>query len=316
MKKIIRNLLIVVLIATTPAVCLSFTKKRARLENDVAVPFFPEKDVGGGVKISEASEKNESDTPLHLGNPSRAKKDERNEENFLMEKTSYSLSYNNQTLNANWVAWHLSKDDLGNVGRDKYFYRDDSLPRKWYAVNYNDFQFAEYGFERGHLCPSADRTSDAQQNSETFYMTNIVPQSPENNQTIWNDLEMYARKLAQDGNELYIFAGTHGTGGSSEKGELDYIQVKNGRAKIRVPAYLWKVIVILKDGDGDISRIDKNTKIIAVMMPNANGCSANRWQSYIVSVDEIEAATGLDFLDLLDDEIEDAVEVRRYIANM
>lgn len=266
----------------------------------------------GGVTLSPASASSPSDTPLHLGNPSRAVSNAKNETDYLLEKSTYALSYNNKTYNANWVAWHLSADDFGKANRDNFFYEDSSLPKNWYAVKYNDFRFSEYGFERGHLCPSADRTADAEMNTETFHMTNIVPQAPDNNQGVWNDLEMYARKLARDGNELYIFAGTYGVGGTSDKGTFESIPLKNGRGKITVPAYTWKIIIVLPKGDNDISRITAKTETIAVMVPNVQGCGKNgSWQQYKVSIDDIENATGLDFLDLLDDKIEDAIEARK-----
>lgn len=266
----------------------------------------------GGVTLSPASASSPSDTPLHLGNPSRAVSNAKNETDYLLEKSTYALSYNNKTYNANWVAWHLSADDFGKANRDNFFYEDSSLPKNWYAVKYNDFRFSEYGFERGHLCPSADRTADAEMNTETFHMTNIVPQAPDNNQGVWNDLEMYARKLAREGKELYIFAGTYGVGGTSDKGTFDSIPLKNGRGKITVPAYTWKIIIVLPKGDNDISRITAKTETIAVMVPNVQGCGKNgSWQQYKVSIDDIENATGLDFLDLLDDKIEDAIEARK-----
>lgn len=263
----------------------------------------------GGVTIPQASAVAQVDTPLYLGNPSRAVTSTKNDRNYLLEKTTYAVSYNSKTYIANWVAWHLDKNDLGDVKRDNFFYADENLPLGWYAVKYNDYQFSEYGFERGHLCPSADRTANLEMNSETFHMTNIIPQAPDSNGKVWNDLEMYERRLARQGNELYIFAGVAGAGGTSDKGTFESIPLKSGRGKISVPAYIWKIIVVLPEGDDDISRIDARTNVIAVMVPNAQGCAKNgSWQQYKVSVDDIELATGLDFLDLLDDDTEDALE--------
>ena len=73
--------------------------------------------------------------PLYFGNPSDANDDEiTNECNFLLEKQGYTVSYNNNTLCPNWVAWHLTKDDLGESTRSDKFISDKSLPQKWYAV--------------------------------------------------------------------------------------------------------------------------------------------------------------------------------------
>ena len=49
--------------------------------------------------------------------------------------------------------------------------------------------------------------------SMTFYMTNILPQAPGNNQGPWVQLENYERELASGGNELYVISGGSGSKG-------------------------------------------------------------------------------------------------------
>lgn len=265
-------------------------------------------------------------TPLALGNPSAALPDVQNDCNYLMEKATYALSYNNSTHTANWVAWHLDADDLGTSGRSNYFYADTMLPRAWYALRSNDFQYALYGFERGHLCPSGDRTHSREMNRETFLMTNMIPQAPDNNGGVWKALEEYARSLARAGSELYMYAGPAGRGGTSARGTYSGIPIPDRSAVkqsgasdngspvysdnvIAVPAYMWKILLVLPVGDDDVARITADTTVIAVLIPNANGCSTGRsWQFYCVSVDDIEALTGYDFFTELDGETEAAVE--------
>lgn len=249
-------------------------------------------------------------SPLYLGNPSRATKDTSQRENYLLEKNGYTLSYNNKTHTANWVAWHLDKSDLGDAGRNDSFRVDTQLPQEWYKVKSSDYQYSKYKFDRGHLCPSADRTSTPEINRETFLMTNMVPQSPNNNRVAWKDLESLERKLAQNGNELYIFAGPVGSGGVSESGTFTEIPCKeNPDITINVPAYTWKILLVLPDGVNDISRIDSNTTVIAAMIPNTQDCiKKGSWEQHIVTVDDIENATGFDFFSELDDDTENAIE--------
>ena len=263
------------------------------------------------------------DTPLYFGNPSAAGADPMLCENYLMEKSQYTLSYNCSTLNPNWVAWHLSSADLGDADRSDTFRPDPELPQGWYAVRKNDYKFPAYGFDRGHLCPSADRTVTTEANSETFLMTNMVPQSPDNNRIVWVALEKYEREVVLQGKEAYIFAGPCGKGGIGDKGYFEEIPVKvkgssgetGGPAPaITVPAYTWKIILFLDEGENDFERVTTETQMIAVCVPNQKGCGkTGSWQQYACSVNYIEEITGYDFFDLLPDDLEESLESRVYV---
>jgi endonuclease G len=113
-------------------------------------------------------------------------------------------------------------------------------------------------------------------------MTNMMPQTPENNQRAWEDLESYSRTLAQAGNELYIVSG-----GAGSRGRI-------GNNRVNVPAVTWKVILVLPNGDNDLERINKNTRTIAVIVPNDNTVTQN-WRQYRTSVQRVEALTGYNF---------------------
>lgn len=256
----------------------------------------------------------EDNVGLTLGNPSNAVSDIRDETNFLLLKNGYTASFNNKTHISNWVAWHLDTSDLGDVGRSDSFVPDSALPSNWYQVKHADY--TNSGFDRGHLCPSADRTATAESNAETFLMSNIVPQSPNNNRIVWEGLEEYERTLAKSGNELYIYAGGLGKGGTGSKGYLDYIPLsKTDDNGILVPSSTWKIIVVLPVGENDVSRISKDTKIIAVNIPNIQDYSSidsvsklNKWKSYLVSVDFLEESLGFDFLDNVPTDIQKVIE--------
>lgn len=259
----------------------------------------------------------EENNPLYFGNPSDATDDKITKEcNFLLEKKGYTVSYNNNTLCPNWVAWHLSKDDLGEATRSDKFVPDKTLPQNWYAVKKNDYQFPAYGFDRGHVCPSADRTSSNEVNQETFLMTNMIPQSPDCNRIVWKDLEIYERELVLQGNELYIFAGGYGSGGIGNRGYFEKIIInpkndndENKKYTLNVPEFCWKIILVLPEGDDDLNRIDENTKIICVCMPNQMGIQkTGSWEQFECSVNYIEEITHFDFFELLDDELEEFLE--------
>jgi endonuclease G, mitochondrial len=155
------------------------------------------------------------------------------------------------------------------------------------------------------MCPSADRTSTITNNSATFLMTNMIPQSPHNNQITWENLESYGRTLVNAGNEIYIIAGGYGTGGTGANGYAT--TVGNG---VVVPAYTWKVMVVLPNGSSDLSRITSSTRVIAVLMPNNQTVNNQPWGYYRVSVDSLESKLGYDFLSAVPASIQSTLEFK------
>ena len=243
------------------------------------------------------------DDNLTLGNPSNAVTNTSYSDNYLMVKNAYTLSYNKNKEIANWVSWHLSTAWKGETDRQNDFRTDPSLPQNWYEVTPRDY--ASTGFDRGHLCPSSDRDGSLEDNQETFFMTNMTPQAPSNNRGIWKMLEEYERTLTLQGNEVYIIAGTIGEGGTGTNGFAKTIG-KN----ITVPASLWKIIVVLPIGQNDVLRINENTRVIAVNIPNDNGVGGDSWKKYIVSVNELQQLTGYDFLSNVSPDIQAIIEAR------
>ena len=257
------------------------------------------------------------DSPLFFGNPSDAFADTSLDKNYLMVKPQFTLSYNTDTLCPNWVAWHLDSENIGDADRSDDFRPDTELPDGWYGVKKSDYQYNKYGFDRGHVCPSADRTATKEDNSMTFLMTNMVPQTPDNNRVIWMHFENFERELVKQGNEVYIIAGPFGTGGTSPKGTFENIPInlKSGQIfYMNVPAFTWKVLIAIPAGQGDLERIDDSATVIAINVPNKTGMQkTGDWEQFLCSIDEIEAMTGYDFFELLPDDVEDSLEKMVYV---
>lgn len=239
---------------------------------------------------------------LALGNPSNAVVDLTQPNNFLMEKPSFSLSYNRDKGTPNWVSWHLENGWTGSLPRTDTFRADPAVSPDWYRVQSTDY-FAS-GFDRGHMTPNADRDNPASipLNQETFLMSNMVPQAPNNNQGPWADLENFLRTLLTT-NEVYIVAGPAGVGGSGDNGPANMIA--NGH--VTVPAFTWKVALVLPVGDDDVTRVSAGARTIAVIMPNDNSINSD-WHAYLTTVDAVEALTGYDFFANVPDAIENSIE--------
>ena len=241
------------------------------------------------------------DSHLTFGNPSDAGLTSGN--NYLVSRNEYALSYNNSRGTASWVSWHLSTAWLGSAPRSDNFRIDTSLPSNFFRASTSDY--TNSGFDRGHICPSADRTFTSTANSNTFFMTNIAPQAPRNNQIAWARLEDYSRDLAEDGFELHIIAGIAGNGGEGRNGFANSIDGGN----IDVPNSFWKVILILPNGTNDVNRVTTGTRVIAVNIPNNQSISTN-WGIYRTSVDAIESLTGLNLLENIPNSLESTLESR------
>ena len=233
-------------------------------------------------------------THLALGNPSGATSNTSNPDNYLLENNFYALSYNRQKGIPNWVSWRLAKDDFGETDRQNDFRPDSRLPDGWKKVTPSDYSGS--GFDRGHLCPSADRSNSVKANSETFLMTNMSPQTHDLNAGPWEKLESYSRSLARRNVTLYIIAGQYG-----EKGKI-----KN---KITVPTNFWKIIVVLPD-NGDVSTINQDTRIIAVDMPNSEGVQNENWRKFRTTVLNIEQRTNYNFFSNLPENVRNSLKTK------
>ncbi|MBV9241153.1 MAG: DNA/RNA non-specific endonuclease, partial [Acidobacteria bacterium] len=230
-----------------------------------------------------------------MGNPDGSSNTDN--DHWLIERPQYVESYNCSKGIPNWVEWHLDNTWTGSVTRQNNYRADTAPPlptSNCYIVQGNDYSGS--GFDRGHNVPSADRQDTIADNSSTFLMPNFIPQAPNNNQITWNNMEDYIRTQIQSGaNEAYIWMGNAGQGGVGSNSTAVVNTVANGH--VVVPAYVWKVVMILPTGGSDLSRVDTNTRVFAALTPNVQSGSGlnGNWQTYICPVSKIEQLTGLNF---------------------
>jgi DNA/RNA endonuclease G (NUC1) len=243
---------------------------------------------------------------LTMGNPTNAVASASEPDNYLMEKPEFALSYNRDLGRPNWVSWHLSTEWIGSLDRVDSFRPDPAVPPDWYRVQ--SFDFAGSGFDRGHMTPNADRDKETSIpiNQATFLMSNMVAQSPDNNQGPWANLENDLRALVDLGNEIYVVAGPAGSGGSGSVGGRTTTLAGD---HVTVPASTWKVALVIPAGAGDdTSRVSCTTQVIAVIMPNVQGIRNTPWQNYLTTANAIEALTGYHFFTSLSPSLQQCVK--------
>ncbi|MEI7803516.1 MAG: DNA/RNA non-specific endonuclease [Bacteroidota bacterium] len=297
-------------VGTTTVTTSSTTLSATVFQVNVTTPIrFQIRKLTGGkfniddITIEEVGEAATRDDNLAMGNPSGAVTDVNVPNNYLLVKPQYVLSFNNSLGEPNWVSWHLSSAWKGPVPRCNCFSPDNQLPTNFIHVTTSNYTGS--GFDRGHMCPSEDRDGTSTDNAATFLMSNIVPQAPNNNQQTWVNLENYSRTLMDAGNELYIISGGYGSGGTGSLGGITYT-IDNGL--INVPAHVWKVVLVLPIGSNDVTRVSSATRVIAVDMPNTQTVNSQPWGNYRVSVDQLEAITGFDFLNNVSVTVQSTIE--------
>lgn len=202
----------------------------------------------------------------------------------IVNHNFFTLSYSEKDEQAEWVAYELKKEDLSkNEFERPYFVEDKSVKTK--SADWRNYKNS--GYDRGHLCPAGDRRISFAAYNETFLTSNISPQDHDFNAGIWNRLEQKVRFWAEKYDGVYVV-----TGGVL-KGTLKTI----GDENVSVPNEFYKIVVDAFDG---------NYKAIAFLIPNK--ASSESFYEYTVSIDEIEAATGIDFFPNLADSIENEME--------
>jgi DNA/RNA endonuclease G (NUC1) len=226
---------------------------------------------------------------MQLGNPSGAIADTNNHAHYLIQRTVEALDFSDDLGEPVWASWDLTAGDVGGSGRSTTYVTDTNLPSNFYRVTTTDYNgVGNIDFNRGHLCPSADRTDTTNDNKLVFFMSNIMPQSGPNNQGVWGNFEDYCRTLLST-NELLITCGPGGFGTRT---------IPSGKADIG--SNVWKVVVCVPLGAGTAaSRITTATRVIAISIPNVTNGLSSAWQTYLTSPQQIEQDTGFTFFTAL-----------------
>lgn len=207
----------------------------------------------------------------------------------VTEHSAMFLCYDEKHEQAKWVVHIVSTDIVqGNISRTNDF-REDPLIITGTACK-DDYWYS--GYDRGHLAPSADFRWSQTALSESYFYSNMSPQKPELNRKRWADLENSIRQYVEENGEPVFVV----TGGVLRDG-LPVLKAEKTKNNVSIPEYFYKVVA---DLEGD------EIKGIAFLMPNGN-CDYPVF-SYAVSIDSVEALTGIDFFASLPVESQKMIE--------
>ena len=196
---------------------------------------------------------------------------------------NYAIHYRYDTKTAEYVVEHLDATDISGPAKRKDDFRPDPLIPDELEASLADYKAS--GYDRGHLVPAADNRTDKEQMSESFFLSNMIPQNPNHNRGIWRILELGVRNTALT-NDIYAASGTIYDEG--------YTVIGNG---LGVPTRVWKVVYNATNNEA-IGFLFPNEKIAVKDLPK-----------YVVTVDAVEAATGINFFPQLDEAVESVVNI-------
>lgn len=203
-----------------------------------------------------------------------------------LEKIAFSVSYDEIHKQPRWVAYSLSKEELYGYARrkGKQFHQDISARCK--QADGSDYRGS--GWTHGHLAPAADFSWSDKALDNTFYYTNISPQSETLNTGSWQKLENRVRDWAEMFGEVYIITGP--IIGSAGNGTI-------GMNQVTIPDAFYKA-VLTRDGE--------SYQAVAFILENSS--ASQSYTKCCISVNELEAIIGIDLFPSLNDNIEETVE--------
>ncbi|HPT72933.1 MAG TPA: DNA/RNA non-specific endonuclease [Candidatus Cloacimonadota bacterium] len=211
----------------------------------------------------------------------------------IITHIGYTLAYNERNEEADWVAYVLTAGEANT-----YRERSNAFKRDPYVTSGSalPLDYSHSGYDKGHLAPAADMRWSAQAMNASFYMSNMTPQEPAFNRGIWKDLEEQVRQWALQNKQLFIVTGPVFDTPASERETI-------GADKVAVPDEFYKIILDYRQPE---------FKVISFMIPNEEEHVS--LDNFVVTVNEIEKKTGLDFFPQLPDSIENVLESEKNIS--
>ncbi len=217
--------------------------------------------------------------------------------NDLIIRDIYALSSNDSTKFADWVAYRLDTKTITGASQKERDWATDPWLDTWETLQPNDYKDAskQLHIDRGHQAPLSDfkGTEDA---FETNYLSNITPQNSDLNRGLWEKLEEDERKLTEKYGLVYVMTGT--------LYEKQMPKLPKATKFHIIPSGYWKIIVIPYNQDiKDLSKIEIFGFIFSQNTPKTDNI-----KNHLVSIDEIQRRSHLDFFWELDSKIQKTLE--------
>lgn len=254
--------------------------------------FLQNRQITRNTSITESSIKNTKNEIISIVNPSRIFDfcDPRPVNDILIRK-GYISVYDRRMKVPIWSVVHITPESLEKSNSNRYlskFKEDSSIPNKFRAKLSDYFQS---GYDRGHMVAASDLKFSQDVLDETFYLTNIAPQVGEGfNRNYWAYFEDFCRRLTSKYTSVYIITGPLYLPKQDINGKwiVSYEMIGNP-PNIAVPTHFFKVIFAENESEKD------SITIGAFVLPNTVIDDNTKLTDFIVPIDAVERASGLDF---------------------
>jgi endonuclease G, mitochondrial len=200
-----------------------------------------------------------------------------------IDHAAYSLCYDEAREQAAWVQYELTRDEASSekASRKGWNFEPDDAVKTGSATRAD---YRNSGYDKGHLAPAGDMKWSTAAMRECFLFSNCSPQEHGFNSGVWNDLENAVRSFARKHGSVTVVTGPI----------FDAKPMTIGPDHVAVPSAFYKVLLF------------EDSQAIAFILPHES--TASSYRDFAVTVDAVEAATGLDFFPALDDKTENLVE--------
>ncbi|MBQ3629754.1 MAG: DNA/RNA non-specific endonuclease [Prevotella sp.] len=227
---------------------------------------------------------------------------------------NYIIEYDTQKRSQRWTAWQWYSGNSGTPWNRNNW--DKQTDNPWAMRNLREYgwgdpfqpdpdlpvgvrteleDYYDSGYQRGHICASADRLNSKDANEQTFYLSNIMPQTSQLNNGIWQDMENHVRNKWNNNDfrrVLYVVKG----GTIADDALLGYTS-----SGLPIPKYFFMALLCESD--------QGQYKALAfVVEHSARNQGGTPLRNYVVNIDELESLTGIDFFCNLPDATERKVE--------
>jgi len=231
---------------------------------------------------------------------------------IVLESRAFVVGYDDARMNPLWTCYRIYGTTQSGSGKSRAWKTDD---RTGAQVSDNDYKHTAGDYDRGHMAPKSAMYHCYGQTAvdDTYVLSNACPQWHPFNNGPWKALETLVREeysKSKSFDEVWIITGPiFDDSNGKEYLTKDTDHAAWAQKPVEIPDAFYKIII---DMEADCPRavafiIDHNEGYDYGLGETDN----ERLSGFIVSIDEIETATGLDFLWLLDDALEASLESQK-----
>ena len=207
------------------------------------------------------------------------------EDGHVICRLGFAFSYDTDRMIPIWASYRLlASPPVVVSSRRRLMFRPD--PEVPVPQNYLS-NFRGSGYDRGHLVPTIAVLWNWNAAQEAQFSSNITPQNPRFNRGIWARLDRVIRVWVEERGMLYVISGP----------VFNSDNVKWINQIVAIPDLFFKIVF------DPVSRSS-----LAFLIPNTNVASSSRLEDFLVTVNEIEKKTGLDFFSELPDNEQSLLE--------